>query len=59
LLNEHTLAFLTKLSITREPLIDQLIDAFRDLAETVVVDNVVNEFSISLRLDNAGPAQDG
>ena len=39
-------------------LVDQLIDAFHDLSQPVVVDDVVDEFAISLRLYNACSAQD-
>ena len=37
-------------------LVDQLIHTFHDLAESIMVDDVVDEFSVALGLYDASPA---
>jgi hypothetical protein len=40
-------------------LVDQFIDTFHDLAKAFVVDDVIDEFSVTLGFDDTCPAQNG
>ncbi len=64
LLDEHNPAFAAKLvnscaGANSTVLINQFINAFHDLAKTVMIDNVVDELAVALGLDDTRPAQYG
>jgi hypothetical protein len=41
----------------RQISIDQLIHTFHDLTETIMINNVIDELPIALRLDDTSPAE--